>query len=150
MAQPTTGSTDEPASSRSGWRPFAIAGACYLLLAIVQTFPLILRLSRVVPHDPGDPLMSTAILWWNAHVLPFTERWWDGFAFYPAKGSLAFSDPRVGEAILASPLQWLGASPATAYNLTLLATYPLSALAAHWLAFVLTRRHDAAAIAGVA
>jgi hypothetical protein len=150
MAQPTTGSTDEPASSRGGWRPFAIAGACYLLLAILQTFPLILRLSRVVPHDPGDPLMSTAILWWNAHVLPFTERWWDGFAFYPAKGSLAFSDPRVGEAILASPLQWLGASPAAAYNLTLLATYPLSALAAHWLAFVLTRRHDAAAIAGVA
>jgi hypothetical protein len=150
MPPPPTGPTDQPASQPVGWQPFALAGACYLLLAIVQTFPLILRLSQVVPHDLGDPLMSTAILWWNAHVVPFTERWWNGFAFYPATGSLAFSDPRLGESILASPLQWLGASPVTAYNLTLLATYPLSALAAHWLAYVLTGRHDAAAVAGVA
>jgi hypothetical protein len=150
MRESTTGVADEPAGTQTRWRPFAIAGACYLALAIVQTFPLILRLSTVVLHDVGDPLMSTAILWWNAHVLPFTDRWWDGFAFYPAKGSLAFSDPRFGEAIMASPLQWIGLSPVTAYNLTLLATYPLSALAAHWLAFVLTRRHDASAIAGLA
>lgn len=150
MGQSTTGVTDEPAGTHRGWRPFAIAGACYLALAIVQTFPLILRLSTVVLHDLGDPLMSTAILWWNAHVLPFTDHWWNGFGFYPATGSLAFSDPRLGEALMAAPLQWIGLSPVTAYNLTLLATYPLSALAAHWLAYVLTRRHDASAIAGLA
>jgi hypothetical protein len=124
--------------------------AGYAALAIVLTFPLILRLSSVVPHDLGDPLMSTTILWWNAHVMPLTERWWNGFAFYPAPGMLALSDHRLGESLLATPLQWLGASPITAYNLTLLAMFPLSALAAHWLGFVLTRRHDAAAVAGLA
>ncbi len=62
---------------------------------------------------------------------------------------LAFSDHRLGESLLATPLQWLGASPVTAHNLTLLATFPLCAIAAHWLAFTLTRRHDAAAIAGL-
>ena len=97
----------------------------------------------------GRPCPHTGILWWNAHVLPFTERWWNGFAFYPASGFLAFSDPRLGESLIATPLQWLGASPVTAYNVTFLATYPLSALAAHWLGFVLTRRHDAAAVAGL-
>jgi hypothetical protein len=137
-------------SGRAGWQPFAAAAALYTALAVIQTFPLILNLSSVVLHDPGDPLMSTAILWWNAHVLPFTERWWDGFAFYPSHGSIAFSDPRVGEGLIATPLQWIGLGPAAAYNLTLLATYPLSALAAHWLAFVLTRRHDAGLIAGIA
>src|SRR5688572_16118710 len=96
--------------------------AGYSVLTLVFTFPLILQLSSVVPHDLGDPLLSTAILWWNAHVLPFTERWWNGFAFYPASGFLAMSDHRLGESLIATPLQWLGFSPVEAYNLTLLAT----------------------------
>lgn len=114
------------------------------------TFPLVLHLSSVVPHDVGDPLLSTAILWWNAHVVPFTTRWWNGFAFYPAPGFMAFSDSRLGESLLATPLQWLGCTPVAAYNLTLLATFPLCALAAHWLGVVLTGRHDAATVAGLA
>ena len=121
----------------------------YTALACVMTYPLVRRLTSVVPHDLGDPLMSTTILWWNAHVMPLTDRWWNGFAFYPAPGMLAFSDHRLGESLIATPLQWLGASPVTAYNLTLLAMFPLSALGAHWLGFVLTARHDAAAIAGL-
>src|SRR2546421_5956189 len=133
-----------------GWRPYAWALVGYSALAVALTFPLVLHLSAVVPHDIGDPLLSTAILWWNAHVLPFTTRWWNGFAFYPATGFLAFSDPRVGESLLATPLQWLGCNPVAAYNLTLLATFPLCALTAHWLGHVVTGRHDAAAISGVA
>jgi hypothetical protein len=126
-----------------------IAFAAYALLAIVLTFPIVLHLSSVVPHDIGDPLVSASILWWNAHVVPLTTRWWNGFAFYPSTGTLAFSDHRLGESLIASPLQWLGLAPMTAYNLTLLATFPLSALCAHWLGFTLTKRHDAAAIAGL-
>ena len=139
-----------PSTPSTNWRPFAFAFAAYSALAIALTFPLVLHLSSMVPHDVGDPLLSTAILWWNAHVMPFTERWWNGFAFYPATGFLAFSDPRLGESLIATPLQWLGCSPVTAYNLTFLATYPLCAIAAHWLGFVLTKRHDAAAIGGLA
>ncbi len=131
------------------WRSLALAFLAYSALTIVQTFPLVLHVPSVMPHDLGDPLLSTGILWWNAHVLPFTERWWNGFAFYPAPGFLAFSDPRLGESLIATPLQWLGLGPVGAYNVTFLVTYPLSALAAHWLGFVLTRRHDAAAVAGL-
>src|SRR5258708_6761805 len=131
-------------------RPMAIAFAAYSALAIALTFPLIRHLSSVVPHDTGDPMLSTAILWWNAHVLPLSTRWWDGFAFYPAGGFMALSDHRLGESLLATPLQWLGCAPITSYNITLLATYPLSALAAHWLGYVVTKRHDAAAICGLA
>jgi len=130
--------------------PFAWAAVFYCGLAVALTFPLVLHLSSVVPHDVGDPLLSTSILWWNAHVLPFTTRWWNGFAFYPAPGFMAFSDPRLGESLFATPLQWLGCSPVAAYNLTLIATFPLSALAAHWLGIVLTGRHDAATVAGLA
>lgn len=129
--------------------PLGLAAIGYTALAIGLTFPLILHLSTTLPRDLGDPLLSTSILWWNAQALPFTDRWWNGFAFYPAHGTLAFSDPRLGSSLMATPLQWIGLDAATAYNLAFLATYPLCALAAHWLAFVLTARHGAAAVAGL-
>lgn len=124
--------------------------AAYTALTLLLTYPLILHLSTTVPHDLGDPLLSVSILWWNAHVMPLTDRWWNGFAFYPATGFLAYSDHRLGESLIASPLQWLGCGPVAAYNLTLLALFPLCAVAAHWLAFTLTKRHDASALCGLA
>jgi hypothetical protein len=130
--------------------PVARAALFYAALTLVLTFPLILHLNSTVPHDLGDPLLSASLLWWNAHVLPLTERWWNGFAFTPATGMLAFSDHRLGMSLLASPLQWLGCSPITAYNVVFLSTFPLCAIGAHALAFTLTKRHDAALIAGLA
>ena len=79
-----------------------------------------------------------------------TDAWWNGFAFWPATGMVAFSDHRLGESLIASPFQWAGAGPIAAYNATLLLTFPLSAMAAYWLAFVLTRRHGASFLAGLA
>ena len=131
-------------------RPFTCWLIVYSALAIAVTFPLALRLTTTVAADLDDPLLSTSLLWWNAHVLPLTERWWNGFAFFPMPGMMAFSDHRLGESLIAAPLQWLGCSPSTAYNLTVLATFPLCAIAAHALGFVLTRRHDAAALCGLA
>jgi hypothetical protein len=130
--------------------PLVIWTLVYSALTVAVTFPLALNVSSKVPHDLGDPLLTTSLLWWNAHVMPLTRQWWNGFAFFPAPGMLAFSDHRLGESLLASPLQWLGCSPLSAYNLTLLATFPACAVAAHWLAFTLTRRHDAAALCGLA
>ena len=122
----------------------------YTALACVMTFPLVWHLSSAMPHDLGDPLLSTTLLWWNAHTTPLTDRWWDGLWFWPAPGSVAFSDHRLGESLMATPLQWFGLNAVTAANLTLLATFPLSALAAHWLGFTVTRRHDAAILCGLA
>ncbi|MGE3509503.1 MAG: discoidin domain-containing protein [Vicinamibacterales bacterium] len=131
-------------------RALAVAAVTYLLLATAVTWPLARALNTHVPHDPGDPVLSTTLLWWNAHALPLTERWWDGLWFFPAGGSMAFSDPRLGASLLASPFQWLGASAATAYNLTLLLSFPLTALSAFVLVRGLTGRNDAAALAGLA
>ena len=126
------------------------AAIVYTAVTLVATYPLIVHLRAAVPRDLGDPLLSAAILWWNAHVLPLSERWWSGFAFYPATGTIAFSDHRLGMSLLASPLQWLGCGPITAYNVAWLATFPLCALAAHVLVLTLTQRQDAALIGGLA
>jgi hypothetical protein len=63
---------------------------------------------------------------------------------------LAFSDHRLGQSLLASPLLWLGVVPIAAYNVVFLATFPLCALAAHATAFTLTKRHDASVLCGLA
>jgi hypothetical protein len=128
----------------------ALAFVGYLGLTLVLLHPITSHFATLVPHDLGDPLLSTTLLWWNAHTTPLTARWWDGFFFAPATGTIAFSDHRLGESLIASPIIWLGASPIAAYNITLLLTFPLCAVAAHGLAYVVTRRHDAAVLAGLA
>jgi len=132
------------------WRVAALLFTAYSALAVLLTFPLARQISSVLPHDLGDPLHSAATLSWNAHVLPLTSRWWDGFAFFPVGGMLAFSDHRLGLSLIASPIQWLGGSAITAYNLTLLATFGLTALAAHAFGLLLTKRHDAALVCALA
>ena len=82
---------------------FALALFGYTLLALLLFHGLFGRFSTAVPHDLGDPLLSTWILWWNAERLPFVGAWWDGLSFFPGHGSLAFSDHRVGTALIAEP-----------------------------------------------
>jgi hypothetical protein len=122
--------------------------AGFALITLVQTWPLAARLSRTLPNDLGDPILNTWILWWNAHTLPLTQAWWDAPMFYPARGALAFSETLLGLSILASPLQWLGASPVAAYNVLFLLSFPLSAFTAYLLAWSLTRRAGPSIVAG--
>lgn len=129
---------------------FAVAFGAYSALAIFLTLPLIAHLGSRLPGDLGDPLAVTSILWWNAAVTPLTAQWWDGFGFFPGRGMMAFSEHFLGASLIASPLQWLGAAPVTAYNVTLLLSYPLCGIAAYALVWRLTRRKDAALLCGLA
>ncbi|MBI3402495.1 MAG: discoidin domain-containing protein [Acidobacteria bacterium] len=129
--------------------PWVASTAAYVALTLVFTWPLAARMSSSLPHDLGDPLLVTWILWWNAHVTPLTEAWWNAPFFWPTHGVTAFAEHLLGISLLATPLQWLGAGPVTAYNAAFLLTFPLSAIGAHALALRLTRRHDAAFIAGL-
>ena len=106
----------------------------YVAITCALTYPLITMLGSVLPNDPGDPALNTWILWWNAHAIPYTARWWSAPAFYPAPGSLAFSENLLGLSVIASPIQWLGGGPQLAYNVVFLLTFPLCAIGAYLLA----------------
>jgi hypothetical protein len=134
------------------WRraaPWLLAALFYVAFASIQTWPLVTHLTNVIPNDLGDPVLNAWIVWWNAHAVPFTARWWNAPAFWPSTGALAFSEVLLGLSPITTPIQWLGGSAITAYNVAFLLTFPLSALAAHALAFRLTGRHDAGVIAGL-
>src|SRR5574338_193924 len=120
------------------------------VLAVYWTWPFAARLPSRIPHDPGDPIFVTWVLWWNAHAVPFTSRWWNAPMFYPLHGSLALSEHLAGMSLFSTPAQLLGASPIVAYNITLLLSYALSAFFAFLLVRRLTGSSGAAACAAVA
>ena len=89
------------------WRRYALAATGYLALALLLVRSLFGQFSTAIAHDAGDPLLSAWILWWNSRHVPFVGAWWDGLAFFPLRGSLAFSDHRVGLELIAGPVLWL-------------------------------------------
>ena len=114
------------------------------------SWPLPLHLSNRFTHDPGDPLLVTYLIWWNAHAIPLTSAYWNAPYFWPMRDALALTEHLAGLSPVTTPLQWLGASPLTAYNLVLIASSWWTALATHAVVRRLGGSVAAAAIAGVA
>lgn len=127
-----------------------VAFAVYLAATLVQVWPLVRDLFGQLPSDPGDPVLNTWILWWNAKAWPLTTQWWNAPAFYPSTSALAFSEHLLGLTPITTPLIWLTGSPEFAYNVAFILSFPLSALAMHALVARLSGRHHAAFVAGAA
>jgi hypothetical protein len=122
----------------------------YLVLAVAWSWPLPLHLANRFAHDPGDPLLLTYVVWWNAQAVPLTSSWWSPPFYWPMRDSLALSEHLVGLSPITTPLQLLGASPLLAYNLVLIASSWWTGLAAHALVKRLTGSAPAAYCAGIA
>jgi hypothetical protein len=126
----------------------ALAG--FTALAIVWTWPVAAHLTTRIPHDLGDPLLNTWILWWNAQAVPLTEQWWSPPVLWPMPGALALSEHLLGLSVVSTPLQLAGASAIAAYNVSLLLSYALSGFFAYLLAARLTGSRAAGLCAGLA
>lgn len=148
MRSDTGGGTRKAHDSSAG----RILGAflIYALVAAVVTWPLLRDARTLIASDPGDPILNTAILVWNATVLPFSEAWWTAPHFFPTTGTVAFTENLLGLYPLASPIYWLSGNPVLAYNLTLFLMWPLSALAVFLLVRRLVAWEAAAGVAGLA
>lgn len=131
------------------WGTAAIA-SIYTAIAAAITWPLLRDMRTLVASDPGDPLLNASILQWNATTVPFSPAWWNAPHFYPSTGVVTFTENLLGLSPLASPIYWLTGNPILAYNLVTFITWPLSALSAYLLVRFLTRRQDAAFLAGLA
>ena len=127
-----------------------VPAAVYLLLALAWSWPLPLHLANRFTHDPGDPLLVTYLMWWNAQKLPLTQAWWNAPYYYPLTNTLALTEHLAGLSPVTTPIQWLGGSPLVAYNLVLIASTWWSGLATHALVRRLTGCVPAAYCAGLA
>jgi hypothetical protein len=130
--------------------PLALATLGYVALTLAYSWPLPRHLWHGVAPDPGDPILNAWILWWTTTAVPLTTHWWNAPIFYPAPGTLAFSEHLLGLAPLTAPLIAITHNALFGYNVALLGTYVFSALGAYFLGYTLTRRHDAAFLCGIA
>jgi hypothetical protein len=131
-------------------RPTLVAAAALILLTCAYTWPLVTEMRSAIPHDRGDPLLVTWILWWSTKAVPLTTHWWNAPAFFPSTGVMAFSENLLSLAPITAPLLALTSTPVIAYNVAFVLSYVLSGLAAYVLGLALTARHDAALVAAVA
>ena len=100
--------------------------------------------------DPGDPLLLTAILGWNAWHVPLTADWWNFPSFAPVEGVTAFTEHMLLTYPVASPIVWATGNPVLAYNVVFLLAKPLNGAAAFALGRELTGSWAAGWIAGLA
>jgi hypothetical protein len=131
-------------------RRAALIPVAFLALAVVWTWPLVLYVPSRIAHDPGDPILNIWLLWWNAHAVPFTERWWNPPVFYPMPGALGLSEHLAGIGLLATPLQWFGASALASYNVALILSFALSGYFTFLLVQRLTARSTAPDVRAIA
>ena len=130
-------------------RRTALAGIVCVLLAIVHTWPLITDPARWCRNDNGDAMLNEWILAWVAHQLPYAPaRLFDANIFYPAKDTLAFSEPLIVPAILGMPVRWVGGSPVLTFNVVLLLGFALTAFAGYFLVREWTGNEAAGLLAG--
>lgn len=134
---------------RPVWR-FSTVSALYACLTVAYCWPLFLSFTSGLPNDTGDPGLLTYLIWWNAHSVPLTERWWNTPMFYPQTGALAFSDTLLGLSPFSTPLVWAGVPPVAVFNTLFVASVWTAAISSHALARHLTGRHDVAILAGLA
>jgi hypothetical protein len=130
-------------------KPSLLVLGVYLALTLILTYPLPANLTTTVPNDIGDPLLNTWILAWDTHALLTNPlNLFNANIFYPLPNTLAFSEHLFSTALLALPIQLISGEPILAYNLSLLATFPLAAFGTYLLALRWTRHRSAAFIAG--
>jgi len=107
------------------------AGALYVALTVLLTYPLALRL-RIM--DAGDSAFFAWVMAWEAHALK-TEpaRLPHGNMFHPLRYTLGMDEPVFGTTLLVLPLHLLTDDAVLIFNVARLLTFVLSALTAYLL-----------------
>jgi hypothetical protein len=130
-------------------RSTVFAAIVCLVLAIVHTWPLVTDPATLCRNDNGDALINEWILAWVAHQLPYAPaRLFDANIFFPARDTLAFSEPLIVPGILGMPVRWAGGSPVLTFNIVLLLGFALTAFAGYLLVREWTGCDSAGLLAG--
>lgn len=137
---------------RCGAAAVALGALCYILFAVIFTFPLITHLDSGILRglDTEDAFEQAWVVAWVQHALPaHLSGLFDAPIYYPAHNTLAYQDNLIPIALLTLPLHLATQNPLVVYNVALILAFPLSALAMYALAFHLTAHHGAAFLAGL-
>jgi hypothetical protein len=136
---------------KRAWVPAAFASLLvYTVITVIIGRDVLTHVGSTIANDPGDPLFTAAILKWNATHVPLTDAWYQLPIFYPTRDTLTFSEHLLGLSVITSPIYWLTGDLVVTYNIVLLLTFPLCAMAMYALVFRLTGSAAGAFVAGLA
>jgi hypothetical protein len=139
LPRPTAASTSRPAErfDTVPWyvhRSNTLALLTYAVLTVLLTWPQAVALNSVPAHQ--DPLFSIWRLGWIAHALSTVpSELFNGNVYFPARGTLLYSDTTLLQGLLAWPLVGLGVPLPAVYNALVLASFVASA----WFMYLLVR-----------
>jgi hypothetical protein len=128
---------------RPAWPFFGFAAFTAFML-----FPQLLRMDSVL--DLGDPLFSIwRIGWVYRQLLGDPRALFDANIFHPEPLTFAYSASMLLPALAAAPLLAAGVHPVVTYNILLVGSFYLSAVATYFLVRELTDSRPAAFVAGL-
>ena len=133
-----------------GWRPAVPLLVC-AVLAVIHTWPLATAPHVFARHDNGDVLLNEWIIAWVQHQLPRDPLdLFQANIFFPARDTLAYSEPLIVPALMTAPVRWLGGSPVLVHNVLIVAGLALTAFAAYLAAYAWTGDRIASFVAASA
>jgi hypothetical protein len=142
------------------WRhgDVALVALFYLLVTAAATWPLVSTPgSRLfAPIGPGDPYLNLWILGWDLGTISrdplalLNGRIFDANIFFPAQGTLAYSDHLILPALVVWPLWAATGNLTLCYNTLLFVSWWGSALAMYVFARAVTGSRAGALLAGLA
>jgi hypothetical protein len=102
------------------------------VLTVILTYPLGLHPGSFARFD-ADGRFSIWNVAWVAHAITSAPLdLWNANIFYPASGTLSYSEANIAAGVLAAPVYWLTGNPYAAHNLVLLTSFVLSALGMYY------------------
>ncbi len=126
------------------------AVACYLLLAVAFTHPLLLNATDHIANKPaGDQLWQASILETQYHVV-FSDpgRLFETNFYFGSGSALYASDLLIGFLPLFAPLRLASGNPILAFNLTWILAFFFNATAMYFAVAHITRNRSAGMLAG--
>ena len=140
------------------FRRGALIVLAYTAAAVILTWPLAAQLTTSIgaPQGPGDPFLNLWILGWGLKTWTtdpaavFDGRVFNANIFFPAEGTLAYSDHFLLQALALAPIYALSHNAVLCYNLLVLFSIALSGIAMHAFARAVTGSTSGACLAGLA
>ncbi|HMA36268.1 MAG TPA: hypothetical protein VKY74_17560 [Chloroflexia bacterium] len=137
--------------SKGAWLEHGAVLLLFTILTLALTWPLALYFGQGI-NVFGDVVLQMTALTWDAHALTTQPLGiFEAPFFYPYAHSNAYSEPLIGETLIALPLFWLtGGDPAPAHNFNFVLSFVLTGYATYLLVRDLTGHRLAAVGAGIA
>jgi hypothetical protein len=136
-----------PSWARGAWASAAV----FLAASLAINRELLPHLTNALPGNAGDPMLNAwTLAWVGQTAVTDPAQLWHAPIFHPQANTLAMSEHLFGIALIAAPVYWATGNAVLAYNVAFLLGFAFLGWTTFLLGRAITKRDDAALMAGLA